>query len=146
MKSISYRGVLFSHPMSYWDGNLHAYLPDSPGVYAIQVGNALELPWPLEPIYFGETHSFRDRHVRNHHEGIARWLAHPVAAEGLLISYCEMPDSSKAVREYMEGLLIAHYMPVCNLSGRGHERCVSLADYRAPMVEEKQEHELLRVA
>ena len=146
MKSISYRGLLFSHPTSYWDENLHSYLPDSPGVYAIQVGNALELPWPLEPIYFGETHSFRDRHVRNHHEGISRWLAHPAAAEGLLISYCEMPDSSKAVREYMEGLLISHYKPVCNFTGPGHKRCMSLADYRAPMVQEDEQRGLLGVA
>lgn len=125
MHSPSYCGVEFSHPLSYWDANLHAYLPDVAGIYAIQVGGGAS---PLIPVYFGEATSIRDCHVRNHHEAIPRWLAHPAAGEGLLISYSEMPNSSTAVREYLEGVLIHHYRPVCNLSAPRHERAVVLAD------------------
>ena len=125
MRSISYRGLLFSAPTSYWDANLYAYLPDTPGIYAIQVPCGL---LSVEPIYFGETGSFRDCHARNHHEAIPRWRAHPSAAEGLFISYFEMPDASQAVREYMQSLLIQHYRPVCNLSGQGHDRTISLPE------------------
>jgi len=125
LPSPSYCGLEFSRPLSYWDANLHAYLPDVAGIYAIQVNGGSS---PLTPIYFGETTSIRDCHVRNHHEAIPRWLALPAAAEGLLISYSEMPNSSKAVREYLEGVLIHHYRPVCNLSAPRHERAVVLAD------------------
>jgi hypothetical protein len=135
MRSISYRGLLFSQPTSYWDVNLYAYLPDTSGIYAIQVPNGLQ---SLEPIYFGETHSFRDSHVRNHHEGIPRWLAHPSAAEGLLISYFEMPDASQAVREYMQSLLIQHYKPACNLAAQGHDRSVSLPELDLLPIEQDQ--------
>jgi hypothetical protein len=128
MRSISYRGLLFTQPTSYWDVNLHAYLPDTSGIYAIQVPDGHWSSEQLEPIYFGETASFRERHVRNHHDGIPRWLAHRAAPAGLLISYCEMPDSSQAVREYMQGLLIQQFKPVCNLSGQRHERSVSLPE------------------
>jgi len=125
LHSPSYCGVEFSHPLSYWDANLHAYLPDIAGVYAIQVGGNSS---QLTPIFFGETTSIRDCHVRNHHQGISRWLAHPAAAAGLLISYSTMPNSSKAVREYLAGVLIHHYRPVCNLTAPRNERAVVLAN------------------
>ena len=125
MHSPSYCGLEFSYPLPYWDINLHAYLPDTAGVYVIQVGGGSS---PLTPIYFGEAASIRDCHVRNHHEGISRWLAHPAAAEGLVISHSEMPNSSKAVREYLAGVLIHHYRTVCNLSAPLRERAVVLAD------------------
>ncbi|MEP7346005.1 MAG: hypothetical protein ABI877_12090 [Gemmatimonadaceae bacterium] len=136
MRSISYRGLQFSSPMSYWDENLHFYLPDSPGVYAILVRREALAPW-LEPIHFGETHSFRDRHVGGHHECIPQWLAHP-GARSLLISYCELPESSKAVREYMLGLLISHFKPVCNLAHSAFDRGVSPADLLRGPVERDQ--------
>jgi hypothetical protein len=110
MNPINYIGYSFSSPAPYWS----PAVPAGGGVYAIQVPNLMWGPMTVQPIYFGQTSNFFDRHYQNHHEAFARWTAYPGSLRGMFISFFAMPHANQREREFVEGKLISYYRPVCN--------------------------------
>ncbi len=110
MIDVNFHGYRFTLPVPYT--GMEA--PNGGGVYAVMVTNALWMPSSMQPIYFGQTDRFYDRHVARQHLGYSRWMAHPGALYGLFISYHAMPREEKGAREFVESVLVSHYRPECN--------------------------------
>jgi hypothetical protein len=122
MSSINYHGYHFSSPVPYRG----VETPRGGGVYAIQVPNALWTPTTLQPIYFGQTHDFYERHVREQHPAFVRWVGHPGSMNGLFISFYPMPYANQSEREFTESVLVSYYRPTCNWSQRDYDRWMTL--------------------
>lgn len=90
-----------------------AWLPPSPGVYAIIVRNDIRLLRPYRPIYFGKTDRLSSR-ATSYHERYEDWCQVSGGPGSLLIAYRSMMGSRDAERVKLETQLIERYAPACN--------------------------------
>jgi hypothetical protein len=110
MRMIFYGGFPFSEPHgleTWWP------LPLS-GVYVVQTLDTTWQPWPLRPLYFGESGDLSGRGFPRSHHAYERWVREAGDASRLLVSVHFMLGRSAEDRRSLESRLIAQYNPPCN--------------------------------
>ena len=108
-KGIRFLDRSFSEPTVF----ASAWLPPSPGVYAMLVVDAACSPRPFRVLYFGKATNLGARVVRSH-EKYPEWSWAASGAGQLYVAYHCMPNTSDWERAAVEESLIKHYAPVCN--------------------------------
>jgi hypothetical protein len=106
---IRFQDRYFSEPTVF----ASAWLPPSPGVYAILVFDWTCSPRPFRVLYFGKASDLGGRVVRSH-EKYAEWNRAASGAGLLYVAYHLMPNTYDWQRAAVEENLIKHYAPVCN--------------------------------
>ena len=110
MQTIYYGAFPFSQPQP-----LEAWLPlPLPGVYVVQVFDPTWRPWPMRPLYFGESGDLSERGFPRSHHAYERWVREAGDASRLWVSAHFMRSSSAEDRRTVESRLIAQYDPACN--------------------------------
>lgn len=110
-KGMRFQGGYFSEPASF----ASAWLPPSPGLYAILVIDGSWGPRPYRPLYFGKATALNTR-VGSSHEKYSDWCRAAGGAAKLYVSYHLMVGTSDAQRASFERNLISHYSPQCNVT------------------------------
>jgi hypothetical protein len=91
--------------------------PPVQGLYAIVTPDASFKPRPFKLLYIGETENLNDR-VTTSHEKCEDWKR--AAGTGqIFVAYFGTIGMANQHRKTIEGELIAHYNPPCNIMLRG---------------------------
>ena len=108
-RGIRFQDKNFTEPTAF----ASAWLPSSPGIYAILVYDASCKPRPYRVIYFGQARDLAARAVSSH-EKYAAWSRTAGGTGKLYVSYHLMTSVGSLARAVVEQRLIEAYAPECN--------------------------------
>src|SRR5262249_53840605 len=101
--------TLFSPPEPLADATMFDIVLSASGLYVIMVVDTGWGPLPYRPLYFGESETVRTCATRSH-ENYASWQWEGGSA-ALYRAFHYMSGSTRAQRQAVESVLIAHYKP-----------------------------------
>jgi hypothetical protein len=108
-RGIRFQDKIFSEPKAF----ASAWLPPSPGIYAILVYDASCKPRPYRVIYFGMARDLAARAVSSH-EKYSAWCRAAGGAGKLYVSHHAITNARALARAIVEEQLIKAYSPECN--------------------------------
>jgi hypothetical protein len=108
-QGIRFGDSVFSEPNAF----SIAWLPPTPGLYAILVFDCSCSPRMFRVLYFGKAGDLAVRVVSSH-EKYDEWCRAAGGAGNLYVAHCQMTTSYEWERTSIEASLIRQYTPVCN--------------------------------
>jgi hypothetical protein len=109
MNGINYGGMMFTYPVPI----AALFMPPDAGLYVIQVTNNDYTPMPFQAIYFGQGSKLAEQKLLEHPR-YAQWSSHPLAAQGLHVSFFPTGTTPETTRLEFTARLLGEYLPQWN--------------------------------